>query len=299
MSPRLSPDDLLVFAIVAKTGNLTHAARHLAMDAATVGRRIGRLEQAVGATLFTKSPKGYQLADAGQTLLPQAEALETLMDGIGSDISEQSRRLTGRVRIGAPDGCATFLLPRVCAGMLAAHPGLTIDVVASSREMDLLGREVDLTITLNPPSAKTIEASHLADYQLLLATARSVVEGRDPAAALQDLPVVGYMPELLIDPTLDLPAGLGLRAPVLRSNSVLVQWQWLRDGAGVGLTHDFTLAADPTLIQLRPEFAIQRSYYLCSRREDARFERMRTLRSALIDQFTQTLGALQDRPIQE
>jgi len=74
-------DDLRVFLAVARTESLSRAAPSLRMDAATVGRRIARLERETGAALFVKSPQGYALTDLGARMrdhAAQAEASLTM-----------------------------------------------------------------------------------------------------------------------------------------------------------------------------------------------------------------------------
>ena len=66
-------DDLRIFLAVARTESLSGAGRRLQIDPATVGRRIARLEDAIGASLFVKSPQGYALTEAGGRLMPHAE----------------------------------------------------------------------------------------------------------------------------------------------------------------------------------------------------------------------------------
>ncbi len=51
-------DDMRVFLAVARTESLSRASPILRMDAATVGRRIVRLETELGVLLFVKSPRG-------------------------------------------------------------------------------------------------------------------------------------------------------------------------------------------------------------------------------------------------
>ena len=45
-------DDLRVFLAVARAESLSAAGRRLGMDASTVGRRVARLETALGRVLF-------------------------------------------------------------------------------------------------------------------------------------------------------------------------------------------------------------------------------------------------------
>jgi len=130
-------DDVLTFLAVARAESISAAARLLGNDPATVGRKVQRLEDTLRATLFAKSPRGYHLTEAGLRLLERAEEMETVLLEIDGAFSQSGRQLQGRVRIGAPDGCATFLLPQICAQLSKDHPGLVLEVVASSREFEL------------------------------------------------------------------------------------------------------------------------------------------------------------------
>jgi len=86
-------DDLKVFVAAAERGSLTAAAASLGINTATVGRRVGRLESALKATLLIRSPAGLQLTAAG------ARVLRTDRDGdiaVVADGSGGARALTRR-----------------------------------------------------------------------------------------------------------------------------------------------------------------------------------------------------------
>ena len=93
-------DDLRVFLAVARGEGLSAAGKVLKKDPATVGRRIARLEDSVGVPLFSKSPLGYALTEAGARLVAHAEATEQSV-ALGLDeLAGQSGGLSGQVRIG-------------------------------------------------------------------------------------------------------------------------------------------------------------------------------------------------------
>ena len=146
-------DDLRVFLAVARAESLSGAGRGLKCDAATGGRRVARLEEAVGAKLFAKSPQGYALTAEGARLMPHAEAAEAAFAAATEELSGAAGQITGQLRIGAPDGCANYLLPQVCAEICDAHPGLEIQIVALPRVFNLSKREADMAIAVSPPSA--------------------------------------------------------------------------------------------------------------------------------------------------
>ena len=126
-------DDLRVFLAVARDETLSAAGKRLKIDPATVGRRISRMEERYGTPLFAKSPSGYALTDAGSRLMPHAEKMEQVISGLDEDLGQATGSLSGQIRIGAPDGCANFILPQVCARIADQNPDLDIQIVALPR----------------------------------------------------------------------------------------------------------------------------------------------------------------------
>lgn len=277
-------DDLRVFLAVARAESLSGAARALKLDPATVGRRIARLEEALGAPLFLRSPQGYAPTEAGQRLLPHAAAAEEAVAGAG-DLTGPDGGLTGSLRIGAPDGCANYLLPQVCAALCDAHPGLEIQIVALPRVFNLSKREADMAIAVSPPEAGRLSVQKLTDYRLSLAAHRDYLAARPPVRALDDLKghrVIGYIPDMIFDKELDYLSALGVEAVPLASNSVSVQLNLVRAGAGVAIVHDFALPFAPGVERLLPEaFSLRRAFYLIRHADDRRTRRLSRLAEAL------------------
>ncbi len=270
-------DDLRIFLAVARSESLSGAGKRLKIDAATVGRRIARLEEAMGARLFAKSPQGYALTEEGTRLLPHAERAETALDGAREALSGPEG-LSGHIRIGAPDGCANYLLPQVLAAICDANPGLEVQIVALPRVFNLSKREADLAIAVSRPTAGRLTVQKLTDYHLHLAAHPDYLARAAPLISPQDLRhhrLVGYIPDMIHDKELDYLAELGAGTVALASNSVSVQLNWLRAGAGVGVVHDFARPAAPELVQVIPDqVALTRSFWLIRHADDGRVARL-------------------------
>ena len=270
-------DDLRIFLAVARSESLSGAGKRLKIDAATVGRRIARLEDAMGARLFAKSPQGYALTEEGNRLLPHAERAESALDGAREALSGPEG-LTGQIRIGAPDGCANYLLPQVLARICDANPGLEVQIVALPRVFNLSKREADLAIAVSRPTAGRLTVQKLTDYHLHLAAHPDYLSRAAPIDSPADLVhhrLIGYIPDMIHDKELDYLAELGARSVALASNSVSVQLNWLRAGAGVGVVHDFALPTAPELVKLIPgQVALTRSFWLIRHADDGRVERL-------------------------
>jgi DNA-binding transcriptional LysR family regulator len=270
-------DDLRVFLAVARRESLSAAGKALRIDPATVGRRISRLEDSLGARLFVKSPQGYALTETGARLVPRAEAAEAALRGL-DEAAEAPEGLTGQIRLGAPDGCANYLLPQVLAQICDRHPGLEVQLVALPRVFNLSKREADMAIGVSRPEAGRLVVQKLTDYRLHLAASRHYLAAHPPIASRGDLKahrLVGYIPDMIFDKELDYLAELGLAAPPLASNSVSVQLNFLRTGAGVGVVHDFALPAAPDLQRILPDdISLTRSFWLIRHADDARVPRL-------------------------
>jgi len=275
-------DDLRVFLHVAREESLSGAARRLRLDPATLGRRIARLEQATGVVLFAKSPRGYALTPAGERLRQQAEKAEAALAGAGE---AGGSGLAGVIRIGAPDGCANFLLPQVCAAIREENPDLEVQIVALPRVFNLSRREADMAIAVTPPQTGRMAVQKITDYRLHLAASEHYLAEHGPidsAAALRSQRIVGYLPDMIFDKGLDYMEEIGAGRLDFGSNSVSVQFRLVMAGAGVGVVHDFALPFGPGLRRvLVREVSLRRSFYLVRPADDRRVERLNRFAAAL------------------
>ena len=97
------------------------------------GGAIAALEEALGARLFDRSPQGYALTEAGRGLLGHAQAMEAMARAAAEEVGGQPDRLSGTVRIGAPDGVSNYLLIDACDALSRDNPDLQVQVVALPR----------------------------------------------------------------------------------------------------------------------------------------------------------------------
>lgn len=292
-------DDLRIFLAVARTESLSRAGKTLRLDPATVGRRIARLEDALEATLFMKSPQGYALTPAGERLASRTEAVETAILNAQDDATDGAEAMTGQIRVGAPDGCANYLLPQVCASICADHPGLEVQIVALPRVFNLSKREADMAITVSPPTAGRLTSQKLADYHLHLMASRDYLAQAPVLKEIADLKnhrIVGYIADLIFDAELDYLSEIGGPRPSFASNSASVQLNWARVGAGLVIGHDFALPSAPELTRvLVDQFSLKRSFYLVRHADDRNISRLRFFAQELGVRVRQEVARLEGR----
>ncbi len=290
-------DDLRVFLAVARAESLSGAGRLLRIDPATVGRRIARLETDLGAPLFAKSPTGYALSDAGQRLMTHAVRVEQAVEGVSEEMAGRSGGLTGQIRIGAPDGAANFVLPQVCARIARSNPDLEVQIVALPRLFSLTRREADMVVAVSPPTAGRLSVQKITDYHLHLAAHRSYLRQHPPIERREDLHghrMVGYIQDMIFDKELDYMREAGVERVNLASNSVSVQVNWVRQGGGIGVVHDFSIPWFRGVRKvLADDFSLTRSFYLVRHADDRRLERLNRFAAALVEETRAEVARLE------
>ena len=262
-------DDMRVFLAVARHTRLMSAGKLLALDPATVGRRITALEEALGAKLFDRGPQGYAMTEAGQGLMVFAQAMENQVTAATEEVGGHAGSLSGTVRIGAPDGFGVgFLAPRL-ATLAERHPALVAQLVPTPRGFSLSRREADLAVMVGRPEKGRLVARKLTDYTLgLYASPAYLAERPAPvdAAGIAEHRLVGYVEDLIAAPALNYAAEFlrDWRSSV-ELTSAIGQVEAVKAGAGIGALHDY-LAIGPcregSLVRVLPDLRAMRSYWL-------------------------------------
>lgn len=280
-------DDMRFFLAVARSGKVTLAGQRLGVDQATVGRRITQLEQRLGAKLFDKSPRGYALTEAGTRFLPYAEEMEAKAEEAREVIAGEAKRMSGAIRIGAPEGVASHLISLGVRELCRANPDLEVQMVALPRVFSLSKREVDFAVTVSHPGAGRLRVRKIADYALNLYAAPDYL-ARHPVSCVEDLRRcrgIGYIPDLIFDRELDyIPLVDRDFAPRLTSTSLWVQLEWTRMGAGICVLPEFVARRHADLVRVLPgEVGFTRTFWLLTHEDNAGLDRIRRCAEAVAD----------------
>lgn len=260
-------NDLRFFLELSRKGRLISAARKLHVDHTTVSRRIAALEDQLDARLFDKSPRGYQLTDAGLRLLPYAERMEAQSNQLYQDISGKDARLSGTVRLAVPEGLGTEIIARNLGAFRALHPDIELDLMAESRRASLSKREADIAITLARPKAGRLISWKLCDYLLRLYGTDKYLHAHHTIRTIEDLSqhhFISYIDDLIEMQELKFLENI-IKDPhvVFRSTSVLAQYSAVLDGIGLSLVHCFMADRDARLMPiLADKISVKRQYWL-------------------------------------
>lgn len=280
-------DDLKIFLDVTRQQKLEGAASHLQIDATTISRRIKRLENDLGMTLFERTRRGHVLTPAGERLASQVETMESVsLDIRAETASEQSA--AGRIRLGVTEGLGSAVIAPALKQFRKNHPKIDVDLIALSGFVSVPKRQADMSILLARPSAGRLKVRKLTDYSLRLYGARTYLENSASIASLADLQnhtLIGYVDDLIYSSQLryfdELLPGL---TPQLCSPSIVAQVEMVAAGAGLGILPTFMADRFSGLVNLLPDdICVTRTFWLAIHEDVAGLTRNRAMSDFLVE----------------
>ena len=237
-------------------GSLLAAARALHMSQPTVGRHIAELESQLGVLLFERTGRGLVPTAMAAQLAPHARAMEAHALAMRHTLAGAQAQTAGTVRITASVPVAVYLLPEVLAAMRLALPEIEVELVSSNQVSNLLRREADIAVRMLRPRQSGLVARKIGEVALCACAHRDYLARH--AALRQPADLLAHT---LIGSDTDSTILEGFKAQgwavprsqfALRCDDLIVQWQAVRAGLGIGFASAYMLRSDPSVLSVLP-----------------------------------------------
>ena len=166
LQPMFNWDDVRYFLTLHRQGTLAAAGAALALDPTTVGRRLVKLEEGLGARLFDRTPTGYVLTEAGHRLLPRAERIEREALGVERDVAGEDQKLEGVVRLTATEMLTTRFIAPHLRRFRERYPEIQLELHCTNLDVNLARREADIALRLARPTQEDLIIKRLSFIHL-------------------------------------------------------------------------------------------------------------------------------------
>ena len=279
-------NSLRFFLAVQRAGSLAGAASLLQVDATTVGRRIERLESAIGGRLFQRGPSGFHLTPKGTAVLPAAEEAERAIQAVERRAMGEDEEPSGRISLTTADLVIQSMLPTL-AKFCETHPRVELDLVITSRALDLSRREADVAVRSGRVTDPNLVARRVGKATLGVYASKSYLARRGrPRGTFAGHDVIMYSGELTaLSDELRLPRVFSGARVVAKTNSVVTLLNAILAGMGIGPLVAQAARVFPDLELVRAEPLARRDTYLVAHRDLVRSGRVRALWNHLVDHF--------------
>ena len=137
-----------IYVAVVEAGQLTRAAEALHLSKSAVSHGLADLEKYLGIQLLARNPRSLQLTQAGQDYYDQCKRILADIETVEEQVRGDDKRVSGNIRITAPDTFVSYLLTPIFAQFMEQNPGITMDLNLTEKQVDLVEDRFDLAFRI-------------------------------------------------------------------------------------------------------------------------------------------------------
>lgn len=192
-------NDLRFFVEVVEQNGFSAAARKLGMPRSRLSRRIGMLEERLGARLIQRSTRHFAVTDIGRDYYQHCRAMTVEAEAAQEVIDRMRAQPQGLVRVARPSSLIYFQIGEMIARFMADCPKVEVLLESTNRRVDVIREGFDLAIRVRfpPLNDSDLVIRKLAESPQRLVAHPSVLEGVSlplVPADLAALPSLGWGP---------------------------------------------------------------------------------------------------------
>ena len=249
------------FLAVLEKGSLLAASRDLQLSQPTIGRHVAELESQLGLVLFDRNGRGLLPTEAAYHLADSARIMQSGADQLARNVMGADLGASGTVRITASQPVSCYVLPPLLAQMRLSLPDVQVELVASNEVSNLLRREADIAVRMVQPQQASIIARRVGKVTLRACAHQDYLRRRGVPRQPNDLLAHDLIGGDRNDDTLKGFAAQGLVVGreqfAFRSDDLIVVWQAVRAGLGVGFVSEYLIRSDSAVIPVLPKLKIE------------------------------------------
>jgi DNA-binding transcriptional LysR family regulator len=176
-----------LFVQVVDHAGITAAARALGVPKSAVSQAVTALEHELGVRLLNRSSRSVSVTEAGAALHRRASPALEALDEARAEAVDTQGPLRGHVRLTAPVEVGTRLLEPVISRFLVSHPGVKLEVLLTTRVLDLAEEGIDLAVRGGPIDDESLIARRLGTQDAGLFAAPAYLRARGTPRRVTDL----------------------------------------------------------------------------------------------------------------
>ncbi|QDQ28732.1 LysR family transcriptional regulator [Chitinimonas arctica] len=188
-------NDLHYFARVVEAGGFAAAGRLLGVPKSRLSRRVAELETRLGVRLLQRTTRKLALTEVGERYFRHCQAMLQEAEAAEEVVVTASAEPRGRLRVSCPVSVAQPMLTDVVSSFLAAYPQVQLDMLLTSRRVDLVEEGVDVALRVRAAGYEepSLVTRRLRPANGILVAAPALLAGRalSRPEQLAQFPVLG------------------------------------------------------------------------------------------------------------
>ena len=160
---------------VTELGSLSAAGRALHVPLATLSRKISDLEALLGTRLLIRTTRKLSLTDAGIAYVAAARRILEQVDEAERAAAGEFTVPKGELAITAPLMFGRLHVLPVVADFLAAHADITVRLILSDRNVDLVDDHIDMAVRIGKLPDSAMVATQVGTMRMVACIAPALL----------------------------------------------------------------------------------------------------------------------------
>ena len=180
-------DDIVLFVHIVQQQGLAMAASKLALPAATVTRRLKRLEDSIGRKLIHRSARQFVLTPEGESFYQAYAGLVEQLEQTHQQLSFEINALAGPLSVLAPTNISIGLLQPMWSAFIKTYPDIKLDLNLSNAVDDMILSGADMALRIGPQESSLLHQKRLGSLQTVLVASPGYLANNSAPKTLDEL----------------------------------------------------------------------------------------------------------------
>ena len=176
-----------LFTKVVEVGSFSAAGRHLGLNASSVSRQVGALEDMLGTRLLNRSTRSLGLTEAGGVYYERARRIIADVEDANAAVTELNETPRGMLRLNVPVVFGRRYVARYMQEFLDANPDVSIELNVTDHYVDLIEEGADLAIRIGHTHQQSFIVRKLATINRVLCASTAYLERHGRPERPEDL----------------------------------------------------------------------------------------------------------------
>jgi DNA-binding transcriptional LysR family regulator len=168
-------------------GSLSAAARELKIPVSTLTRKVADLEELLGTRLLIRTTRKLTLTDAGMSYVAAARRILDLVREQEHEATGEFATAKGELVVTAPVQLGRLRVLPVINQFLAQYPDITVRLLLSDRNIDLIDSHADLALRIGELADSSMIATRIGSLRPIVCASPAFLANHTPPREPDDL----------------------------------------------------------------------------------------------------------------
>jgi len=180
-------DAMALLVSVVETGGFSAAGRKLGVPLATVSRKLADLEAHLGTRLLVRTTRRMSLTETGRAYVASCKRILEQVEDAERAAAGEFTTPRGDLAVAAPIAFGRLHVLPMVAAFLALYPDITVRMILSDRNAQLIDDQIDMAVRIGPLPDSTMIATRVGAMRRVICASPAFIAAHGAPKTPDDL----------------------------------------------------------------------------------------------------------------